>query len=68
MNICKSRLVPNRIFTSVDWCLQYDGAYKYYKEFFFVFSQKGFHINLVFHVLKLIDIICEYFLMVDECL
>jgi hypothetical protein len=33
-----------------------------------VFSQKGFHVNIVLHDLQLIDLICDYFLVVDECL
>jgi hypothetical protein len=33
-----------------------------------VFSRMDFHVNLVFHVLQLIDLICDCFLMVDECL
>jgi hypothetical protein len=51
-NICKSRLVPT----------------KNYKDKFCGFLPKGFHVNLVFHVLQLIDLICDCFLMVDECL
>jgi hypothetical protein len=51
-NICNSRLVPT----------------KNYKENFCGFLRKGFHVNLVFHVLQLIDLICDCFLMVDECL
>jgi hypothetical protein len=41
---------------------------KNYKEKFLVFSRKSFHINLMFHVLQLIDLICDCFPMVDECL
>jgi hypothetical protein len=33
-----------------------------------VFSKNGFHVNLVFHVLQLIDLKCDCFLMVDEFL
>jgi hypothetical protein len=32
---------------------------------FMVLSRKGFNVNLMFHVLQLI---CDFFLMVNECL
>jgi hypothetical protein len=45
-NICNSRLVPKNN----------------YKEMFVVFSRKGFHVNIVFHVVQLIYLICDFFL------
>jgi hypothetical protein len=57
----------------VGWCLQIFVIVGWFlqiivKIFFLVFSQNGFHVNLMFRVLELIYIICDCFIMVDECL
>jgi hypothetical protein len=57
-----SRLVPTNISNSRLV------ATKNYKEKFCGFLLKGFHVNIVFHVLQLIYLIRDCFIMVDECL
>jgi hypothetical protein len=49
-----------QIFVKIDWFLQ-----RIIKKSYVFLSLKGFHVNLAFHDMYLI---CDCFLMVDECL